>query len=141
MFKILYCDLISVMCLASQALVRYHLQFRSHKQHYYPQQNLNCHLSTFCNTFTERHLCPTYKDLQYDLRLRLEPSQVNVTLPDWKTKELRRAYYSTISYIDSEIGRFSSFSSKSKLLSSCYLQLLFRVLSRLEELGLAESTV
>ena len=55
--------------------------------------------------------------MSYIQRLRIQLTtmsgtilQVNVTLPDWKTKELRRAYYSTISYIDSEIGRFSSLS-------------------------------
>ena len=44
----------------------------------------------------------------------------NVTLPDWKTKELRRAYYAAVSYADSEVGR---------------------VLDQLDSLGLAESTV
>ena len=29
---------------------------------------------------------------------------INVTLPDWKTKELRRAYYSAISFSDYQIG-------------------------------------
>ena len=46
--------------------------------------------------------------------------QINVTLPDSKTKELRRAYYATVSYIDHEIGR---------------------VLDNLEQLGLADNTV
>jgi len=31
--------------------------------------------------------------------------EINVTLPDWKAKELRRAYYSAISHADDEIGR------------------------------------
>ena len=31
--------------------------------------------------------------------------EVNVTLPDWKSKQLRRAYYASISHVDSEIGR------------------------------------
>ena len=44
----------------------------------------------------------------------------NVTLPDWKTKELRRAYYAAVSYADSELGR---------------------VLDQLDSLGMAESTV
>ena len=30
---------------------------------------------------------------------------INVTLPDWKTKELRRAYYAATSYADHELGR------------------------------------
>jgi len=46
--------------------------------------------------------------------------KVNVTLPDSKTRELRRAYYATVSYIDNEIGR---------------------VLDEVEELGLAENTI
>ena len=46
--------------------------------------------------------------------------EINVTLPNWKTKELRRAYYSSISHIDYEIGR---------------------VLDELELLGLAETTI
>ena len=31
--------------------------------------------------------------------------EINVTLPDWKTKELRRAYYAATSYADYELGR------------------------------------
>lgn len=31
--------------------------------------------------------------------------EINVTMPDWKTKELRRAYYSAISHADDELGR------------------------------------
>jgi len=31
--------------------------------------------------------------------------QINVTIPDWKAKELRRAYYAAISHADEEIGR------------------------------------
>ena len=30
---------------------------------------------------------------------------INVTLPDWKTKELRRAYYAATSYADHELGK------------------------------------
>ena len=30
---------------------------------------------------------------------------INVTLPDWKIKELRRAYYAATSYADHELGR------------------------------------
>ena len=44
----------------------------------------------------------------------------NVTLPDWKTKDLRQAYYSSISHVDYEIGR---------------------VLDELETLGLAKDTI
>ena len=29
---------------------------------------------------------------------------INVTIPDWKTKELRRAYYSAISFSDHQLG-------------------------------------
>ena len=46
--------------------------------------------------------------------------EINVTLPDWKMRELRRAYYSSVTYIDEEIGR---------------------VLDELDLLGLAESTI
>jgi len=46
--------------------------------------------------------------------------EVNVTIPNWKTKDLRRAYYASVSHVDDEIGR---------------------VLNVLEELGLSESTV
>ena len=44
----------------------------------------------------------------------------NVTLPEWKVSELRRAYYATVSYADHEIGR---------------------VLEELELLGLSENTI
>ena len=44
--------------------------------------------------------------------------QINVTFPDSKTKELRRAYYAKVSYVDNEIGR---------------------VLDKVEKLGLAET--
>lgn len=52
----------------------------------------------------------------------LDPNigQINVTLPDWKTLDLRRAYYAAITYVDYEIGR---------------------VLNQLEELGLAKNTI
>jgi len=46
--------------------------------------------------------------------------QINVTLPDWKTKDLRQAYYSSISHVDHEVGR---------------------VLDELDTLGLAENTI
>ena len=29
---------------------------------------------------------------------------INVTIPDWKTKELRRAYYASISFSDHQLG-------------------------------------
>jgi len=45
---------------------------------------------------------------------------INVTLPSWKTKELRRAYYSAVSYADYCIGR---------------------LLTKLEELDLADNTI
>jgi len=45
---------------------------------------------------------------------------VNTTLPDWKTKQLRRAYYASVSYTDYNIGQ---------------------VLDKLDEVGLANSTV
>ena len=44
-----------------------------------------------------------YKDSSFEDDPDL--GQPNATLPDWKTKELRRAYYSSISFIDAEIGR------------------------------------
>ena len=43
-----------------------------------------------------------------------------MTLPDSKTKELRRAYYATVSYVDHEVGR---------------------VLDTVDKLGLAENTI
>ena len=45
---------------------------------------------------------------------------INTTLPDWKTKQLRRAYYASVSYTDDNIGR---------------------VLSKLTALGLHTNTV
>ena len=44
----------------------------------------------------------------------------NVTFPDWKVMEERRAYYASLSYADQQLGR---------------------VLNELEDLGLAESTI
>ena len=44
----------------------------------------------------------------------------NLTAPDWKVLELRRAYYAAVSYADHELGR---------------------VLDELNELGLAENTI
>ena len=44
----------------------------------------------------------------------------NVTFPDWKVMEERRAYYASLSYADQQLGR---------------------VLTELQELGLAESTI
>ena len=44
----------------------------------------------------------------------------NSSLPDWKIRELRRAYYATVSYIDSLIGQ---------------------VMAELEQQGLAEETI
>ena len=44
----------------------------------------------------------------------------NVTFPDWKVMEERRAYYASLSYADQQLGR---------------------VLTELEDLGLAESTI
>ena len=64
---------------------------------------------------------PMFKDYQdiKDLKIpHLE--KMNVTLPDWKVKELRRAYYAAISYSDYEIGR---------------------VLNKLETLGIANDTI
>ena len=46
--------------------------------------------------------------------------EINVTLPDWKTRDLRQAYYACVSHVDEEIGR---------------------VIDELELLGLAESTI
>ena len=31
--------------------------------------------------------------------------EANVTIPNWKTKDLRRAYYASVSHVDDEIGR------------------------------------
>jgi len=46
--------------------------------------------------------------------------QFNTSLPDFKTKELRRAYYGSVSYVDAQIGK---------------------VLDALQELGLEENTI
>ena len=46
--------------------------------------------------------------------------EFNVTIPDWKTKELRRAYYSAISFSDYQLGL---------------------VLNKLKELDLEEDTI
>jgi len=46
--------------------------------------------------------------------------KINVTFPPWKTKEIRRAYYAAISYVDHEIGR---------------------VLKEVKNLGLEENTI
>lgn len=46
--------------------------------------------------------------------------EMNVTWPDWKVKELRRAYYSAISFVDYELGR---------------------VLNEIKSLGLEEDTI
>merc|ERR1719209_366450 len=46
--------------------------------------------------------------------------QPNVTFPDWKVMEERRAYYSSLSYADQQLGR---------------------LLTELQDLGLAESTI
>ena len=62
----------------------------------------------------------TYRDVEAAELLNPSLGDVNVTLPDQMTKDLRRAYYATVSYIDAEIGR---------------------VLDQLDQLGLAESTI
>ena len=46
--------------------------------------------------------------------------QINVTFPDSKIKQIRRAYYASVSYMDEQMGR---------------------ILRQLEDLGLADSTV
>jgi len=46
--------------------------------------------------------------------------QINVTFPDWKIKQIRRAYYASVSYMDSQMGR---------------------ILTELEDLELASNTV
>ena len=62
----------------------------------------------------------TYTDIEAAELLNPSLGKINVTLPDQMTKDLRRAYYATVSYIDAEIGR---------------------VLDQLDQLGLAESTI
>jgi len=62
----------------------------------------------------------TYKDCTDEVLGNPDLGQVNVTIPDSKTLELRRAYYASVSHVDDEIGR---------------------VLNVLEELGLADSTI
>eukprot|EP00091_Calanus_sinicus_P020364 TRINITY_DN5519_c0_g1_i1.p1 TRINITY_DN5519_c0_g1~~TRINITY_DN5519_c0_g1_i1.p1 ORF type:complete len:284 (+),score=57.44 TRINITY_DN5519_c0_g1_i1:32-853(+) len=62
----------------------------------------------------------TYKDCSSTALGNDLLGQINVTIPDSKTKELRRAYYATVSYVDNEIGR---------------------VLGKVEKLGLAENTI
>ena len=49
-----------------------------------------------------------------------DAGMINVTIPIEKVRELRRAYYATVSYSDSELGR---------------------VIAEVEELGLAETTI
>ena len=46
-----------------------------------------------------------YKDCYPDTLGIPNLGEINVTLPDWKTKELRRAYYAATSYADYELGR------------------------------------
>jgi len=46
--------------------------------------------------------------------------QINVTFPDWKIKQIRRAYYASVSYMDSQMGR---------------------ILTELDDLELASNTV
>ena len=46
--------------------------------------------------------------------------EINETLPDWKTLDLRRAYYCTVTYVDEQLGR---------------------IMKELDDLGLAQSTV
>ncbi|KAK6175679.1 hypothetical protein SNE40_014081 [Patella caerulea] len=55
-----------------------------------------------------------------DINNLLVTGDINTTIPDSKTIELRRAYYATISYIDGEIGR---------------------ILEELEYLGLSNNTI
>jgi len=62
----------------------------------------------------------SYQDCTRDALDLPDLGEVNVTLPDWKTIELRRAYYASVSHADNEIGR---------------------VLGALGDLGLAETTI
>ena len=46
---------------------------------------------------------PEIKTLKANWREVL--GEANVTIPNWKTKDLRRAYYASVSHVDDEIGR------------------------------------
>ena len=61
-----------------------------------------------------------YKDCSKETLGIPDLGEINVTLPEWKTKELRRAYYAAVSYSDHEIGR---------------------VLNYLETLGVVDDTI
>ena len=41
-------------------------------------------------------------------KIRLRYDQINVTIGLEKTRELRRAYYAAVSFVDSELGRVIS---------------------------------
>jgi len=46
-----------------------------------------------------------YEDVSAEVLNIPNLGQANVTIPDWKAKELRRAYYASISHADEELGR------------------------------------
>ena len=55
--------------------------------------------------WTAPNLYHQYKDCYPDTLGIPNLGEINVTLPDWKTKELRHAYYAATSYADHELGR------------------------------------
>jgi len=107
-------------------LHRPHLPFMFPEEfsQFYPEDDINLPSNPFAP-----HLMPVtawsnwgelrnYPDIKAIDKPHL--GDINVTLPESKVLELRRAYYSSISHVDSEIGK---------------------VLEALEEVGLADSTI
>ena len=83
--------------------------FPEHFLDLYPEDSIkgpdnpNCPIKMPAVAWNEPPMFRDYQDIK-DLKIP-NLGKMNITLPEWKVKELRRAYYAAISYSDYEIGR------------------------------------
>ena len=89
---------------------------------YYPTDSISLPPNPYAPNDMPRIAWTKYAELRSytDIENLGISGDVNTTMPDSKTLELRRAYYSAVSYIDYELGR---------------------VISELESLGLVDNTI
>ena len=90
--------------------------------HYYPQSNISLPENGYAPVNMPDIAWSRYNELQefHDVGNMNLTGYINTTIPDWKVLQLRRAYYSSVTWVDLQVGR---------------------VLDELEKLGLADNTI
>ena len=82
-------------------------QFPASFLKYYPEEDIRLPNNSFAPNRMPPIAWTDFDELRNfaDIKYQYGYGDINTTLPDWKVKQLRRAYYAAVSYTDSLIGQ------------------------------------